>query len=314
MTPRSKPLMYLKSIEAGAGVSIISPASFAIPDRVERGMDRLRQLGYSPRLCANTQVRGPLFFAGSPEQRLEDLHAAFADPETTFVAAVRGGYGSNYLLEAIDPALIERNPKPLLAYSDMTGMQLRLLDQLGLAAFHGPMVAADFYLEDGVHLESLESALTGRPYSVGSSEGLRTLKPGRATGMLYGGCLSILVSLIGTAWEPATENKLLFLEDVGAKPYQIDRMLWQMRQTGKLNGVRGLIFGEMLDCTSPGAQANLLEGTILSALDGLDIPIAFGLRSGHVSRQNVTLIFGIEAELNAGDEACLELREPAVKL
>jgi muramoyltetrapeptide carboxypeptidase len=259
-------------------------------------------------------VRGPLFFAGSPEQRLEDLHAAFADPETTFVAAVRGGYGSNYLLEAIDPALIERNPKPLLAYSDMTGMQLRLLDQLGLAAFHGPMVAADFYLEDGVHLESLESALTGRPYSVGSSEGLRTLKPGRATGMLYGGCLSILVSLIGTAWEPATENKLLFLEDVGAKPYQIDRMLWQMRQTGKLNGVRGLIFGEMLDCTSPGAQANLLEGTILSALDGLDIPIAFGLRSGHVSRQNVTLIFGIEAELNAGDEACLELREPAVKL
>ena len=96
MTPRSKPLMYLKSIEAGAGVSIISPASFAIPDRVERGMDRLRQLGYSPRLCANTQVRGPLFFAGSPEQRLEDLHAAFADPETTFVAAVRGGYGSNY--------------------------------------------------------------------------------------------------------------------------------------------------------------------------------------------------------------------------
>jgi muramoyltetrapeptide carboxypeptidase len=306
--------MHLKSIEAGAGVSIISPASFAIPDRVERGMDRLRQLGYSPRLCANTQVRGPLFFAGSPEQRLEDLHAAFADPETTFVAAVRGGYGSNYLLEAIDPALIERNPKPLLAYSDMTGMQLRLLDQLGLAAFHGPMVAADFYLEDGVHLESLESALTGRPYSVGSSEGLRTLKPGRATGMLYGGCLSILVSLIGTAWEPATENKLLFLEDVGAKPYQIDRMLWQMRQTGKLNGVRGLIFGEMLDCTSPGAQANLLEDTILSALDGLDIPIAFGLRSGHVSRQNVTLIFGIEAELNAGDEACLELREPAVKL
>ena len=314
MTPRSKPLMYLKSIEAGAGVSIISPASFAIPDRVERGMDRLRQLGYSPRLCANTQVRGPLFFAGSPEQRLEDLHAAFADPETTFVAAVRGGYGSNYLLEAIDLALIERNPKPLLAYSDMTGMQLRLLDQLGLAAFHGPMVAADFYLEDGVHLESLESALTGRPYSVGSSEGLRTLKPGRATGMLYGGCLSILVSLIGTAWEPATENKLLFLEDVGAKPYQIDRMLWQMRQTGKLNGVRGLIFGEMLDCTSPGAQANLLEDTILSALDGLDIPIAFGLRSGHVSRQNVTLIFGIEAELNAGDEARLELREPAVKL
>jgi muramoyltetrapeptide carboxypeptidase len=313
MTARSKPLISLSPIQTGAGVSVISPASFAMPDRVDRGMERLRQLGYSPRLGTNTQVRGPLFFAGSPERRLKDLHAAFADPETTFVAAVRGGYGSNYLLNAIDLALIERLPKPLLAYSDMTGLQLRLLDQLGLPAFHGPMVAADFHLEDGVHLESLQSALAGRPYSVGEAEGLRTLKPGTATGTLYGGCLSILVSLIGTSWEPATENKLLFIEDVGAKPYQIDRMLWQMRQAGKLKGVRGLVFGEMLDCTSPGAPENLLDDSILSALDGLDIPIAIGLRSGHVSRQNVTLIFGIEAELRAGGAAQLALLEPAVK-
>lgn len=313
MTARSKPLISLSPIQAGAGVSVISPASFAMPDRVDRGMERLRQLGYAPRLGANTLVRGPLFFAGSPEQRLEDLHAAFADPETTFVAAVRGGYGSNYLLDAIDLMHIERHPKPLLAYSDMTGLQLRLLDQLGLPAFHGPMAAADFYLEDGVHLESLQSALAGRPYSVGPAEGLRTLKPGTATGTLYGGCLSILVSLIGTAWEPATEDKLLFIEDVGAKPYQVNRMLWQMRQAGKLNGVRGLIFGEMLDCTSLGAPANLLEDSIVSALDGLDIPIAIGLRSGHVSRQNVTLIFGIEAELRADDEAQLALLQPAVK-
>ena len=258
------------------------------------------------------QTRGPLFFAGSPEQRLEDLHAAFANPETQVVAAVRGGYGSNYLLDEIDLELIRQHPKPFFAYSDMTGLQLHLLDQLGLPAFHGPMVAADFYLEDGVHLESLQSALAGRPYSVGSAEGLRTLRAGTARGTLYGGCLSILVSLIGTKWEPATENKLLFIEDVGAT-YQVDRMLWQMRQAGKLNGVRGIVFGEMLNCTSPGAPENLLEEAILSALDGLDIPIAFGLRSGHVSRQNVTLIFGIEAELAAGDEARLDLLEPAVR-
>jgi muramoyltetrapeptide carboxypeptidase len=313
MTARSKPLMSLRPIEAGAGLSVISPASFAMPDRVDRGMERLRQLGYSPRLGANTQVRGPLFYAGTPAQRLEDLHAAFADPETAFVAAVRGGYGSNYVLDGVDLVLIERHPKPFFAYSDMTGLQLRLLDQLGLPAFHGPMVAADFYLEDGVHLDSLQSALAGRPYTVGAAEGLRTLKSGAATGTFYGGCLSILVSLIGTAWEPSTENKLLFIEDVGAKPYQIDRMLWQLRQAGKLNGVRGIVFGEMLDCTSPGAPANLLEDSILSALDGLDIPIAIGLRSGHVSRQNVTLIFGIEAELRAGDEVQLALLEPAVK-
>ena len=160
------------------------------------------------------------------------------------------------------------------AYSDLTGLQLWLLDQLGLPAFHGPMVAADFYLDDGVHLESFQAALAGEPYSVGRAEGMRTLKAGTARGTLYGGCLSILVSLIGTPWEPATEDKLLFIEDVGAKPYQVDRMLWQLRQAGKLDGVRGIIFGEMLDCTSPGAPESLLEDAILSALDGIDVPIA----------------------------------------
>lgn len=313
MTTRSKPLMSLGPIQLGSGVNVISPASFAIPERVDRGVEQLRKLGYVPRLAANTRARGPLFFAGTSEDRAADIHAAFADPETSFIATVRGGYGSNYLLEAVDLALIADHPKPFFAYSDMTGLQLCLLDQLGLPAFHGPMVAADFYLEDGVHLESFHAALAGRPYSVGGAEGMRTLKPGSARGTLYGGCLSILAALIGTPWEPATENKLLFIEDVGAKPYQVDRMLWQLRQAGKLDGVRGIVFGEMLDCTSSGAPENLLEDAILSALNGIDVPIAFGLRSGHVSRQNVTLIFGIEAELRAGSEAELSLLEPAVQ-
>jgi muramoyltetrapeptide carboxypeptidase len=305
--------MSLGAVVAGAGVNVIAPASFANPERVDRGVECLHKLGYLPRLGANTQMRGPLFFAGTSEKRLADMHAAFADSETRFIAAIRGGYGSNYLLEAVDLKLIADHPKPFFAYSDMTGLQLWLLDRLGLPAFHGPMVAADFYLEDGVHLESFQAALAGRPYSVGGAEGMRTLRGGSARGTLYGGCLSILVSLIGTPWEPSTENKLLFIEDVGAKPYQVDRMLWQLRQAGKLNDVRGIIFGEMLDCTSPGAPESLLKDAIVSALHGIDIPIAFGLRSGHVSRQNVTLIFGIEAELHAGDEAQLRLLEPAVR-
>jgi muramoyltetrapeptide carboxypeptidase len=313
MRAESKALMKLAAIGEGAGVSVVSPASFAMPERVELGLERLRQLGFSPTLGARTQIRGPLFFAGSVEDRLADLHAAFADPETSFVAAVRGGYGSNYLLDRIDLKVIEQNPKPFFAYSDMTGLQCFLLDKLGLPAFHGPMVAADFYLEDGVHLESFQAAIAGRPYTLGRAEGLRTLKGGSARGTLYGGCLSILVAMIGTRWEPQTEGKLLFLEDVGAKPYQIDRMLWHLRQAGKLDGIRGIIFGEMLDCASPGAPDDLLKNAILSALAGLDVPIALGLRSGHVSRQNVTLTFGVEAELQAGDEAQLALLELAVK-
>ena len=209
--------------------------------------------------------------------------------------------------------LIRKHPKPFFAYSDLTGVQLRLLDALGLPAFHGPMAAADFYLDDGVHLPSFHAALAGELYSVGAAEGLRVLQPGKAEGILYGGCLSILVALLGTEWEPQTEDKLLFIEDVGAKPYQVDRMLWQLRHAGKLEAVRGIVFGEMLDCVSPGAAPELLEQAILSALAGFDGPIAIGLRSGHVSRQNVTLTFGVPAELLADSEAELHLLEAAVK-
>ena len=162
------------------------------------------------------------------------------------------------------------------------------------------MVAADFSREDGVHLASLQAALAGEPYTAWASGRPAHLEARqRSRGTLYGGCLSILVSLLGTPYEPQTEGKLLFLEDVGAKPYQIDRMLWQLRQAGKLDGVRGIVFGEMLDCVSPGASPKLLDEVILRAFEDFKGPIAIGLRSGHVSRQNVTLTFGVEAELSA---------------
>jgi muramoyltetrapeptide carboxypeptidase len=309
----SRPLLQLASVNKGAGISVISPASFANPTRLDRGLENLRSLGYAPSLGENAQTRGPLFFAGTPEHRLGDFHDAFTDSSTSIVAAVRGGYGSNYILGSLDLELIRTHPKPFFAYSDLTGIQLRLLDQLGIPAFHGPMVAADFSVDEGVHLASFYAALAGEPYVLGGTEGLRTLKPGTARGILYGGCLSILASLIGTPWEPSTEGKLLFVEDVGAKPYQVDRMLWQLRQAGKLAGIRGIIFGEMLDCVSTGAPANLLDDVILHAFADLDIPIAIGLRSGHVSRQNVTLTFGVEAELSAADDAKLDLLQPAVK-
>ncbi len=305
-------LLKPPAIQPGAGISVIAPASFAQPERVERGLASLKALGFVPKLGENALQREPLFFAGSARRRLADLHEAFADESIRMVMCLRGGYGSNYLLDGLDLELIRSHPKPFFAYSDLTGVQLRLLDQLGLPAFHGPMAAADFYLEDGVHLASFQAALAGEPYQVGPAEGLRPLKPGTARGTLYGGCLSILASLVGTPFEPQTEGKLLFLEDVNAKPYQIDRMLWQLRQAGKLEGVRGIVFGEMLDCTSPGASVKLLDDVILRFFEDFDGPIAIGLRSGHVSQDNVTLTFGVEAELRTDAEATLELIEPAV--
>ncbi|HTW80249.1 MAG TPA: LD-carboxypeptidase [Terracidiphilus sp.] len=307
MAALRKPLIELAQVAQGAGISVIAAASFAQPERIERGLAAVNALGFEPKPAPNALARGPLYFAGTTDERLADLHAAFEDDSTGAVMSLRGGYGSNYLLEGLDVAKIAQHPKPFFAYSDLTGIQLRLLDELGLPAFHGPMLAADFYLEDGVHLASFNSALRGEAYSVGANEGLRTLRAGAARGVLYGGCLSILNSLIATPWEPQTEGTLLFLEDVGAKPYQIDRMLWQMRKAGKLDGVTGIVFGEMLDCVSPGAVLKLLEEAILNALDGFEGPIAIGLRSGHVSRQNVTLTLGLEAELAAAVEARLDI-------
>jgi muramoyltetrapeptide carboxypeptidase len=295
-----------------AQVAVVSPASAPNPERVERGIAALRALGFAPQASENLLARGPLYFAGAPELRLSDLHKAFASEDVSAIFATRGGYGSNYLLDDLDLDLIAENAKPLIGYSDLTALQLWLLDEIHLPAFHGPMLSADFAREDGVHLASLQAALGGKSYSVGAREGMRSLHPGRARGTLYGGCLSILVAMLGTPYEPQTEGKLLFLEDVNVKPFQIDRMLWQLLEAGKLDRVRGIVFGEMLDCASPGAPPELLDQAILHALEDFTGPIAIGLRSGHVSRQNVTLTFGVDAELIVQKEARLHMIEPAV--
>jgi muramoyltetrapeptide carboxypeptidase len=302
------------AVAPDARVAVIAPASSSKPERLARGIEALRARGYDAEFGKYAQGRQAPYFSGTAEERLADLHAAFADPEIQGIFCTRGGYGSNYLLEDIDLDLIRDNPKPLFGYSDMTMVQTWLLDELGLTSFHGPMVAADFAVDDGVHDASLDASLDGDNVSAGAGEGLRILRPGRAQGVMYGGCLSILTASLGTRFAPQTEGKLLFLEDVGTKPYQIDRMLRQMVLAGKFDGVTGFVFGEMLECASPGASSDLLEQVILRVLDWFDGPIAIGLRSGHVSRDNVTLPFGIEAELILEEEPMLQYLEPAVQV
>ena len=305
-------LLKTPMVAQDATVAVISPASTPQSERIESALAALRALGFAPLAAENVLARGPLYFAGSPEMRLDDLHGAFADDEIRAIFATRGGYGSNYLLDGLEMGLIADHPKPFFGYSDLTALQLFLLDQIQLPAFHGPMLSADFAREDGVHLPSLRAALAGQSYTVGAAEGMRVLHTGEAKGVLYGGCLSILASLLGTPYEPQTEGKLLFLEDVNAKPYQIDRMLWQMREAGKFEGITGIVFGEMLECNQPGGSPTLLEEVILHFFEEFDGPIAIGLRSGHVSRGNVTLTMGVKAELNVGKETSLKMVEAAV--
>ena len=294
---------------------VVSPASSAQPERITRGVEALRGLGYDVVVAVHAYGKQPPYFAGTIEERLDDLHRAFADPSIAAILCTRGGYGSNYLLDRLDLELIRANPKPFFAYSDHTGTQTWLLDRLGLVSFHGPMVAADFSVPGGVHLDSFTAAVTGGLVQVGTEEGIRVLRPGRAQGILYGGCLSLLTAALGTPYAPHPEGKLLFVEDIGAKPYQIDRMLRHLILAGKLDGVRGILFGEMLDCASPGADPNLIEDVIRHVLADYDIPIGIGLRSGHVSGGNVTLPFGIQAELDlSSDTPTLRTLEPAVSL
>jgi muramoyltetrapeptide carboxypeptidase len=253
------------------------------------------------------------YFAGTAQARLEDLHAAFLDPAVNAIFCSRGGYGCNYLLAGLDLGLIREHPKPFLAHSDMTCLQTWLLDQLGLISFHAPMVAGDFSQPEGVDEASLLAALGGERWFVGETSGLRVLQPGNATGVLYGGCITLLVASLGTPYAPRTEGKLLFLEDRDVKPYQLDRLLRQMVLAGKFEGVTGIIFGEMLDCVAPGQKPGLLDEVILRVLDWFPGPIATGLRSGHVSRRSVTLGFGIEAELHLERAPVLSFLERATE-
>ena len=318
-----KPRAVLAARDGGKAplIEIVAPASSAQDARLDGGYASLTARGFEVRFAEHARGRSAPYFSATAEQRLADLHDAFADEAVSAIMCTRGGYGSNYLLEGLELDLIRAHPKPFFGYSDMTALQTWLIDQTGLVAFHGPMLAADFHLEDGVDERSFRGALSGELLSYGVDEGLRVLRPGRAEGTLYGGCLTLLTASLGTPYAPQTEGKLLFLEDVGTKPYQVDRMLRHLRLAGKLDGVTGLIFGEMLDCVSPGAHPRLLEQAIVSALDwgvpgGFSGPIAIGLRSGHVSRANVTLPLNILAELNLDDEERPLLRtlEPAVEI
>jgi len=307
------PVIKPAAVLPGSRIAVIAPASSAKVERIDLGISALRRLGYEVVEGRHLRGRAPQYFSGTTEERLKDFHSAFADPAVDAILCSRGGYGSNYLLEQVDVNLIKAHPKPFFAYSDMTVLQNMLLDRTGLVSFHGPMAAADFYRNDGADQESFEAAVTGGMAEIGGVEGLRTLRPGRVSGTFYGGCLSMIVSALGTPFAAETEGKLLFLEDVTAKPYQIDRMLRQLILAGKLDAVNGIIFGEMLDCVPQGSDFAVLEAMILRVLDWFEGPIGIGLRSGHVSRANVTLPFGIEAELDLTGPPQLRFLEPAVR-
>jgi len=238
-------------------------------------------------------ARGPLYYAGTAEQRASDLHAAFANPEVDGLICTRGGWGSAELLPRLDAHLLHANPKVFAGYSDHTSLHVWLWNELRMMTFYAPMVAADWSSMDGVHWATWHAAVEAQAkWTVGPEDGLRSLRAGEVEGRLLGGCLSILASGLGTPWAlQIDEPCVLFLEDIGTKPYQWDRMLQHLRAAGVLRHVRGIVLGDMTANVNSD-EMELLEAACLHALEEFAGPIAIGLRCGHVIGQNRSLPLG----------------------
>jgi len=298
-------------LRRGDRVGIIAPASPVEANRLEAGCDALRNLGYEP-IYEDSILSSDLFFAGSVQRRVRELEEMFARPDVRAVICARGGYGCNYLLPHINIEVIRRYPKIFVGYSDVTTLLTWFHDQTGLVTFHGPMAATSFAVAHGVDIPSWQ-AKTGGDIELQSSTLLTPVVPGRAEGKLYGGCLSMLVASLGTPYAIQTKGTILFIEDVATKPYQVDRMLTQLKLAGKFAGVRGIVFGDMTDCKAPAGSSYTLLEVLQRCLRDLDIPVAFGARSGHVEHGNLTLAFGVPASLVVEhDFALATTLEPAV--
>jgi Uncharacterized proteins, homologs of microcin C7 resistance protein MccF len=238
----------------------------------------------------------------------------FERDDVRAIVSARGGYGSNYLLKQLDLATIKAHPKIFVGYSDLTTLLTYFLDSAGLVTFHGPMIAKDWAHENGVDPPSWQSALAGfSPWDVPLNEGVIALADGEAQGILYGGCLSIVVASLGTPYEIKTAGTILFLEDLAAKPFQIDRMLMQLKLGGHLDDVRGIVFGEMLDCVQAPNQDYTLSQVVMRIVEDLGVPVAYGVKSGHVNSGNITLPFGVQAKLSVEEgQVSLKVLEASV--
>jgi muramoyltetrapeptide carboxypeptidase len=298
------------ALRRGDKVGLIAPASSFSRERFLTGCDRLGQMGYEPVYPQNIFDRD-IYFAGTVERRAREFHEFWRRDDIAALICVRGGYGSNYLLEKVDYGMIAERPKILLGCSDITSLLTAIHDRTGLIGFHGPMVAKD--IADGTFDGlSWQSALQGASNWEVPANNVEVLRIGKASGRLYGGCLSMMVASLGTPYEIQTENCILFIEDIAEKPFRIDRMLMQLRLAGKLEKVRGFIFGEMLDCLPPKGETYTLQEVILRVLEPYKVPIVHGLKSGHVSSGNITLPIGVAAELEAeGANASLKILEPS---
>ncbi len=316
-------LLRPPALREGDTVGLITPGTYVSdPDRLALVDRTVKYFGLRPKLGRNVGQRAG-YLGGSDQQRLDDLHAMFRDPEVKAVFAVRGGYGSERLLDRIDYGLLRANPKIFLGYSDITCLHLAIHKRAGLATFHGPVMISSFteftqkWFRRALFSTEPLGLLTNPPEisQLRPAHTLRTVRPGKARGRLVGGNLSLVTRTLGTPYEIDTRGRILFMEDVEEQPYAIDGMLTQLRLAGKLDAAAGIVFGECSDCRPrdfrPSFESTFSVGEVVDQILGkLGIPVLSGLAIGHTDDQ-LTLPLGPLASLDA-DKGELAIEEAAV--
>lgn len=295
-------------------IAIVSPASPADPERVARGLHELKRLGYQTSVLTSDSQG---YFAGSAEERSRQLLDALQREEFRAVTCARGGYGTNYLLDVLDPGVL-RQPRILMGYSDITTLQIFLWQKLGWVTFYGPMAGAGLDAgadkSGGYDLESLTLALIETRSGFTLDLRGESLSAGAAEGVLVGGCMTLVEATIGTPWELETAGSILVLEDRAMKPYQVDRGLMHLRQAGKFKDVKAIVLGEFPESDVEGAGSPTVRDVCSRVLGELGIPIVWGAPIGHTPRPILTLPLGVPARLQASGDGKLEILEPCVTL
>jgi muramoyltetrapeptide carboxypeptidase len=296
-------------LRRGDLIGVISPAAAVPAETLRRGCEELERLGFSVRVGPHALDRHR-FLAGTDRDRAHELTAMFQDPAVRAIFCSRAGYGSGRLFPLLDFLALARTPKIFLGFSDVTLLLNAFVQHTGLVCFHGPVVAGEF--ANGFSPRSL-SHLLGL-LTTGTGEECLTfptvIRNGVAEGRLLGGCLSLLVTTLGTPFALDTTDAILFIEDVGEKPYRVDRMLTHLKQAGKLDNLAGVIFGPMTGCLGDTNDPTLLLSVIADIFSDSSYPVGFGLPAGH-GGENLVLPLGTQVRLDS-TQRHLTFLEPAV--
>lgn len=321
---RAKPLLKPGRLVAGDVVGIVAPASPPPdPEAVDRVLGQVERLGFKPMLARHVRARHG-FLAGSDRDRAADLMTMFRDRRVRGIMCLRGGYGTARLLDRLDYGLIRQNPKVFAGYSDITSLHCALLVNAGLVTFHSPMLNEGFggkgcpefsvaaFLRTTTRAEAPGSICAGHP----KPRPISILHRGVAVGRLVGGNLSVLITTLGTPYQPPFQNRILFIEDIGEQPYRLDRLLTHLLNAGLLQQVAGVAVGVNRDCEdSKGSKKREFHQSSADVfrerLSTLGVPVVMGLPFGH-QPLNTTLPLGLRACLDAtkGD---LIITEAAVR-